>query len=523
MSNHYTKLPQKWHTFLWCFLSFFLFLETHARVISDNNLLYQSDNSTSTVTLSGFSVPESDNSLLVVYAIVTSNSPSISITFGGTPLTQLGVFNNTYTLSISYLAQGDLAAPISGDIIANFAGSTTPFEAAIYAVSYKNVNQVNPMDNFAQNFIGTATNSSISIPTANANDLVVDFITARHNSSSPTLTEGGGQIKSGEMPNQITTNPNASTHALSEKCLSVGSGAVNMDWIISTHNSAFSYHIAAKINGATQEISRVISDGNLLYQSDNGTSTVTLPAFSVPEGDNSLLVVYAIVTSNSPSSSITFGGTPLIQLGVFANTYTLSISYLAQGDLAAPISGDIIANFAGSTAPFEAAIYAVSYKNVNQVNPMDNFAQNFIGTATNSSISVTVDDPNDLVVDFITARHNSSSPTLTEGGGQSKSGEMPNQIIGGSNASTHALSEKCLSVGNGVVNMDWIISTHNSAFSYHIGAKISAAPAVVAPPPNAPDVPTLSDWGLIILALMLLNLGTLYLIQKEDSLGKMME
>ncbi|MFK7905019.1 MAG: IPTL-CTERM sorting domain-containing protein, partial [Chitinophagales bacterium] len=36
------------------------------------------------------------------------------------------------------------------------------------------------------------------------------------------------------------------------------------------------------------------------------------------------------------------------------------------------------------------------------------------------------------------------------------------------------------------------------------------APPVVA---SAPGVPTLSEWGLIVLALMLMTAGTLYLVQ----------
>ena len=38
---------------------------------------------------------------------------------------------------------------------------------------------------------------------------------------------------------------------------------------------------------------------------------------------------------------------------------------------------------------------------------------------------------------------------------------------------------------------------------------------VIQPPSLNPDVPTLSEWGLIILALLLMTLGTIYLIQSK--------
>ena len=501
MNLPYITLFYKSKTLIFFLILFLLSTETNAIVISDGNVAYQSVNNSQVVTMSGFSVPQGDNSLLVVYTIVTNGNTSSSVTFGGTPMTQLGEVSSTFSLSIWYLPQGNLVTPVSGDIIANFSGFNIPSEAAIYAVSYKHVNQITPMDSFGQNVFGTAVNSSISISSDNPEDLIVDFITARNSPTSPTLTAGVGQNVSGLMTNQISSSANNSTHALSES--DAVSCTVSMEWTISAHSSGNSYHIAAKINSDNQTDPRVRSDGNVTYQSVNSSSTVTMPGFSVPSGNNSLLVVYTIVTNGNTSGSVTFGGTPMIQLGEVSSTFSLSIWYLTQGNLAAPISGDIIANFSGFNIPSEAAIYVVSYKNVNQMLPMDNFGQNVFGTAVNSSISVSTNSPNDMVVDFITARNSPSTPTLTPGGEQNIIGLMTNQISSSANNSTHALSERCLNTGSSTLNMDWAISPHSSGNSYHIAAKICG----IDIPPST--VPTLSEWGLIILALIIMIIGVL--------------
>jgi len=257
--------------------------------------------------------------------------------------------------------------------------------------------------------------------------------------------------------------------------------------------------------GTVPSHAQVISDGNVEYQSASSSNTTTISGFSVPSGSNSLLVVYTIATSLNTTANVTFDGIALTKLGELASNNSLSIWYLTQGDLASPTSGNIVATF--SASPLNSGIYAISYKDVDQITPMENFGSNDFGTATVSSISVNSDSTNDLIVDFITARNNGGTPTLTEGAGQTKLGEQDNQASNSAGFnSTYALSQE--PSDGSAIDMDWTISDHSSTSSYHIAANINGDITVIPP-----EVPTLSEWGLILLALLLMTFGTLYLVQ----------
>ncbi len=261
---------------------------------------------------------------------------------------------------------------------------------------------------------------------------------------------------------------------------------------------------------------QVTSDGNVQFQAITGTS-VTITNFSVPAGSNSVLVVYSSAYV-SVATNVTFGGTPLTQLGMSSRSLNLSIWYLALGDLASPSIGDIVATYATAGAGGAAhTIHAISYQNVNQSTPMSDFAENLFGSGTTSSISVNSNDANDLIVDFIYARADNTSPTLTEGAGQTKIGEQTNQQPLSTFLSSIALSEES-STGS-AVSMDWTISSGAlSGTSHQVAAKINAISSGSGSTSN--DIPTLSEWGLIILALLLMTFGTIYLIQPNFSLRK---
>ncbi|MEZ4885311.1 MAG: IPTL-CTERM sorting domain-containing protein [Chitinophagales bacterium] len=263
---------------------------------------------------------------------------------------------------------------------------------------------------------------------------------------------------------------------------------------------------------------QVTSDGNVQFQSAAST-TVTMSGFSVPAGSNSVLVVYSCGFL-ALATNVTFDGTPLTLLQNSTGGVSLSIWYLALGDLASPSVGDIVATY-GNYVVATHTIHAVSYQNADQSTPMSEFAQNAFGGGTSSSISVNSSDANDLIVDFIVARSNdSTTPTLTEGAGQTKIGEQTNQQSAGGLVSTIALSEEP-SPGS-AVDMDWTIAygTTGVNTSMQVAAKINAVSSGSGPVSNS--IPTLSEWGLIILALLFMTFGTLYLVQPnvEEKLGR---
>ncbi len=262
--------------------------------------------------------------------------------------------------------------------------------------------------------------------------------------------------------------------------------------------------------GIVESQAQVSSDGNIIFQAYSSSSTATISGFSVPSGTKSLLVVYTISTQSRTTTDVTFDGTPLTKLGELASSYSTSIWYLAQGDLASPISGDIVATFSASN--FGGGIYAISYKNVDQSTPMEHFESNEFGLSTTPSLSVNSDSSNDLIVDFITARNFGATPILTAGTDQTKLGEQGNQLTSAGSNSTHALSHEPSS--GSTVSMDWTTSPHSGGSNaLHIAANINGGG-------GNPGVPTLSEWGLINLAILLLTFGTIYLINPNFSLQK---
>lgn len=68
-----------------------------------------------------------------------------------------------------------------------------------------------------------------------------------------------------------------------------------------------------------------------------------------------------------------------------------------------------------------------------------------------------------------------------------------------------------LQTGNDYTGGNFVADNLSLSASVDLDFQINTQPPSATPP--ATDVPTLSEWGLIILALLLMTLGTLYLVQ----------
>lgn len=230
---------------------------------------------------------------------------------------------------------------------------------------------------------------------------------------------------------------------------------------------------------------QVTTDSNFAAESDlPPTNPVTLSNFTVPSGDNRVLIVSVGSFGDNVPTSVIYGGMPMIQAVSEDASIENSIWHLVLGSGAAVGPADIVAN----TGAF---IAAVSFQNVDQVNVVGNTAQNS-GNAVVSSLTVPTSNTNNLVVDaFSTNGSNPCTATHTE------IGVIPNLRVG-----------SAVGTGGNVV-VEWT-RDGGTPTGYAHGAIELVGLAVAAPPAS---IPTLSEWGLIILALMLMTLGTLYLVQ----------
>lgn len=180
--------------------------------------------------------------------------------------------------------------------------------------------------------------------------------------------------------------------------------------------------------------------------------------------------------------------------------------YLPLGNLTSQMSNDIIANY-GSISN-SSQIFATSFQNVDQINPMSGFVDNFFQLEPTSSLTINC-APGDKAIDFITAQSLlSDPPRLTPGDNQT----LETESVGGLNFAAFQSSSSVsgeIIAGNSVV-MDWTISGNNSPSGYHIAAGIKSAGEL----PQA-VIPTMSQWGLIILGLLLLNFSIVTVRERE--------
>jgi len=229
---------------------------------------------------------------------------------------------------------------------------------------------------------------------------------------------------------------------------------------------------------------QVTTDANFVAQ--GGGNVNTLSNFTVPAGNNRVLVV-GIHSGSTTPTSVTHNGvsmTPAVQSG---DSYEADIWYLALGSGAAMVGPfDIVAN----GAPF--AMSAVSFQNVNQTtvfaNPLTANGDNL----TSTNLSVPTSDANNLVIDIIgLGSFTTPSATHTELGTGNVYGLGSAQGTGGN------------------VSVGWSFSISSFA---HSAIELICDTCPV-PNSGAVSIPTLSEWGLLILALVLMTAGTLYLVQ----------
>jgi hypothetical protein len=163
-----------------------LLLDTITNGITVKNIQSTSGavSSSNQITLANFNSGTGNNPLLVV-GVGTNNNDVVSVTFGGTPLSQVvkSFYNNDAEFWYLKNPTG------TGDIVVTTSGPTS---AVVGAYSLSGVDQTNPVPTSMTNHNTASSSPAISITTQYQNSLVLDLpsIYGGVTLGSPTCTQG---------------------------------------------------------------------------------------------------------------------------------------------------------------------------------------------------------------------------------------------------------------------------------------------------------------------------------------------
>lgn len=227
---------------------------------------------------------------------------------------------------------------------------------------------------------------------------------------------------------------------------------------------------------------QVVSDGNFVINGGGGTVT----NFTVPAGNDRVIIV-GIHSGGATPTSVTYNGMALTQAIASGVAAEADIWYLALGSGAAIGPDNVVAN--GS--PFRTSAHSLN--GVDQAAVFAN-AMTANGTATSSTLAINTSNTNNLVLDIFVI----TAGTVTGAAAPHTSLGISTAAAGGSSPATGA-----------AVNVGWNFPNNNFA---HSGIELLFAPSNQAPDPN---IPTLSQWGLIILGLLFVVLGIVAIGQER--------
>jgi hypothetical protein len=142
----------------------------------------------------------------------------------------------------------------------------------------------------------------------------------------------------------------------------------------------------------------------------SSSSSLSIPGFTVPAGDNKVLVVLDRSSVNATVSSLTFNGSNFIRLDnpVSNNGARAEVWYLVLGHVSSSITGTITASYSASNVYM--ALTAASFSGVNQATPLNNLSSNtFEIGETSSGLSIS-GASGDMAFEAISAIGNGTQP-----------------------------------------------------------------------------------------------------------------
>lgn len=255
---------------------------------------------------------------------------------------------------------------------------------------------------------------------------------------------------------------------------------------------------------------QVTSDDAVINNSDgfqmNAVVSGTINNFMVPPGSNKLLLVSISLVADGgvTVNTVQYGAQNLIAApgNPFNHTLfgpsTMYFYYLPLGEVNVTLNQNVVVNLSAIIALGQLNFFATSYAGVVQNNPLDGQMGNDIPTnATTSSVNIASANE-DMVVDFIVASPNT---TFTVGPDQMDAHTINPAV--GNTIDLHLSEESSISA---TTTMSWTLASAGSGGG-HYAINLNSAPALAPPAPG--NVPTLSQWGVIVLALFLAIMGTI--------------
>ena len=248
----------------------------------------------------------------------------------------------------------------------------------------------------------------------------------------------------------------------------------------------------------------------MLVGGNCGGGTLTSTSYVVNGGNDRMLFVIA-----GENAGVTYNGTsltpfPLTGLGLPTSiTNTLNLFYLPLGTNAASITGDIVLTCPGVSSGSGFLPYALD--NVDQTNPVVTVSGVDVETGTGAgtnTITVNSVATGDGIFDFLQLRKILDLTSATEGAGQTR---LLTNLTGGAkiNSSFKAITGSSIST-----SWTWAPDTTFRHFAI-IAKGVNSTSTPIVPATTSALVPTFSQWGLFIFALLTLNLGLVFLYNRN--------
>jgi hypothetical protein len=205
---------------------------------------------------------------------------------------------------------------------------------------------------------------------------------------------------------------------------------------------------------------------------------LTKSSFQVPVGDDVLLLVVA--SGQWRPSSVTYNSQTLTKLAEMHNKdasgwhVTVGMYYLKLGDVGSPITSDINVNWTGTSSCCFKSLAAMVFTNVDQTTPMNN--QDSIHHPDNStSLSLDITSvANDMVVDFLVGKRNTSITQFTPDASQTEMSDLKVKPTGAATNQVRIATSYELSTTT-TTTMSWSTPNSNLITQLHVGANIQSA------------------------------------------------
>ncbi|MEO1437335.1 MAG: hypothetical protein AAFV80_17465 [Bacteroidota bacterium] len=194
-----------------------------------------------TYTLSSYTMNRETNRLLVVMVSYQTSDFgfTFSASYNGGPMTkQVGSFSIPSAVDVFIM-------PISGnnDITSDIEITTigTFSDVSINAFSFRNVSGNAPVDAFITSNTGSTTSSSITLPSATTDDLIVDFF---------RLTADPGSLTAGANQTTLVNDPTNLIAASYQR----GTGNLNASWTMDNNLSPSNVHVGIRLNAGNDPL-----------------------------------------------------------------------------------------------------------------------------------------------------------------------------------------------------------------------------------------------------------------------------